>query len=364
MESAEAEIQEVIDFRSDTFTQPTKEMRIAMMEAVVGDDVFAEDPTVNLLQKKVAEVLGKESALFVPSGTMGNLICVMTHCSRRGDEVLVGDKSHITIYEQGGVANLGGVHARTVSNLPDGTLDLDEVRAKIFDEDVHHHHPRSTLLCVENSHNLAGGRVLSLDYMDQVAELVQEHGLKLHVDGARLFNAAVALGVPAADLVVHADSVSICLSKGLGAPIGSVIAGSVSFITQARHIRKALGGGMRQAGVLAAPGLLALQTMSKRLHVDHENAKHLSVGLAAMAGIRVEPANVQTNIVLIYTDHPDLTSDKLVERLATPGTGGIVVKMFTVGRTCVRAVLHHHITTQQIDTALAKFQDILQNLTN
>ncbi len=351
----------VVDMRSDTFTKPTKEMRVAMMEAEVGDDVMSEDPTVTLLQEKVAEELGKESALFVPSGTMANLICMMVHCSRRGNEVLIGDNSHISQYEQGGVASVGGVHPRTVRNLKDGTIDLDDVRAKVFRVDDHF--PRSTLLCVENSHNLSGGRVLTLDYMKKVAALVKELDLKLHIDGARLFNAAVALGVPAAELVVHADSVSVCLSKGLGAPVGSVIAASRAFITEARRVRKALGGGMRQVGVLAAPGLIALQVMRKRLHEDHTNAQLLAEGLAAIAGLRADVTCVQTNIVLIHIQAPELSSTRLLELLADPGKSNVAVKLFSMNNTVVRAVLCYHVNQEDVKAAIVKFREVMKMFT-
>jgi len=349
-----------VDLRSDTLTKPTQEMRIAMMEAEVGDDVMGEDPTVNLLQEKVASILGKESALFVPTGTMANLVSVMAHCGRRGDEVLMGDKCHITKYEQGGVASIGGVHARTVKTFEDGRLDLEEVRAKIFPEGDDHF-PHSTLLCVENTHNLAGGRVLSLDYMAQVGQLVKENGLKLHVDGARLFNAAVALDVVPAQLVEHAHSVSVCLSKGLGAPVGSVLAGSKSFIVQARRIRKSLGGGMRQAGVLAAAGLIALETSLPRLHIDHENARLLMEGLARVPGLRVD--SVETNIVVIHITQPGLTSDGLLQLMAAPDTSGIVVKMFSLSPSIVRAVLHHHIDRDDVNSALTKFKEVMNSIT-
>lgn len=347
----------VIDLRSDTVTKPTREMRVAMMEADVGDDVFGDDPTVNLLEKEAASMLGKESALFVPSGTMGNLICVMVHCSRRGEEVLVGDRCHITTFEQGGVSSLGGVHARIVRTMPDGTLDLDDIRAKIFADDIHF--PCTKLLCVENTHNLMGGRVLSLQYMEKVAVLTKHHKLKLHVDGARIFNAATALGVPVSALLVHADSVSCCLSKGLGAPVGSIIAGSTTFITKARRLRKALGGGMRQAGVLAAPGLIALQKMSQRLEVDHKNAKCLALGLATVQGLEIDPAIVETNMVYFTVKHPQFSRDLLVEQLAEPSKNGVAIKMLAEGPNKVRAVVHHQISQQDIEDTISKVKEIL-----
>ena len=359
MESPASSTNRVVDLRSDTVTQPTREMRVAMMEAEVGDDVMGEDPTVCLLQEKVAEILEKDSALFVPTGTMANLVSVMVHCGRRGDEVLVGDRCHITTFEQGGVASIGGVHARTVKTFEDGKIDLEEVRAKIFPEGDDHY-PHSTLLCVENSHSLTGGRVLPLDYMAQVGQLVREKGLKLHVDGARLFNAAEALGVPPAQLVQHAHSVSVCLSKGLGAPVGSVLAGSKSFIAQARRVRKSLGGGMRQVGVLAAAGLVALETMRLRLHVDHENARILAEGLAEVPGLRVD--SVETNFLIIHTELPGLTSEKLLELMAAPSPCGVVVKMFTITPSAVRAVLHHNVDRDDVNSALIKFTEVMDSM--
>ncbi|CAH3170038.1 unnamed protein product, partial [Porites evermanni] len=263
----------VIDLRSDTVTVPTEEMRAAMAAAEVGDDVYGDDPTVNALQAKAAELTGKEAALFVTSGTMGNLVSVMAHCSGRGDELFVGDIAHITIWEQGGVAQIAGVHPRQVHTNPDGTLDLLEIESKVRSrEDAHQ--PISRLICVEQTHNGTGGRVLSLEYLQRVKELAVKLGLRVHMDGARLFNAATALGVPVGQVTQHVDSVTFCLSKALGAPVGSIVAGDKEFISSRcwRH-RKVLGGGMRQAGVLAAAGIHALDHIAPKLHEDHANAQ-------------------------------------------------------------------------------------------
>lgn len=348
----------VVDLRSDTVTTPTKEMREAMCNAEVGDDVMAEDPTVNLLEEKAALLLGKERALFVPSGTMGNLLCVMTHCSRRGDEVLLGDKCHITTYEQGGVASIGGVHPRMVKTLEDGTLDLMDLESKVMPDDIHA--PSSKLVCVENTHNLMGGRVLDSVYMSSLAQLANKYGLKIHVDGARIFNAATALHVPVASLLVHADSVSCCLSKGLGAPVGSIIAGSGHFIQKARRLRKSLGGGMRQVGILAAAGIIALEKMSLRLQVDHDNAKQLALGLAAMKslGININPESVQTNIVYFSVTNLQVSAAQLVEAL-TDSSDGVVVKMLVVKGNVVRAVMHHQVSQQGVALCLKKIKKIL-----
>ncbi len=357
----------VIDLRSDTVTKPTEEMRVAMFEAEVGDDVFGDDPTVNRLEEKAAEVLGKEAAMFVPSGTMGNLICVLTHCSRRGDEALIGEMSHISQHEQGGIAQLGGVHPRTVRNLPDGTLDLEDLKSKIQPDEFHHTTTR--LICVENTHGLMGGQPIRPEFMEKVAGIVRGTDIRVHVDGARLFNAATALGLPASQLVKHADSVSICLSKGLGAPVGSVIAGKREFIRQARRLRKALGGGMRQAGVLAAPGLLALEKMSKRLQTDHDNAQQLGKGLAELKdlGIRIDLASVQTNIIIFSLVREGMSATEFAERLESLEEGGdedggmkVSVQLLAF-EDKLRVVTHHQLDTEDIDLALGKMKKVLSN---
>ena len=255
---------------------------------------MAKIPTVNALEERVAALLGKEAAVYVPSGTMGNLVAVLSHCGR-GDEMILGDKAHIFLYERGGSAALGGVQPRTLPNLPDGTLDLDQVADAVRDENDHY--PVSRLLALENTHNRCGGRALPVEYVDAAGALAHARGLQLHVDGARLWNAAVALGEPPARVVQAADSVSVCFSKGLGAPVGSVLAGSRAFVRQARRMRKQVGGGMRQAGILAAACLVALDEMVERLAEDHANARILAQGLATIDGVLLDPAAVQTNIV-------------------------------------------------------------------
>ena len=359
----------MVDFRSDTVTTPTKEMREAMMNADVGDDVFGDDPTVNKLEQRAAQMFGMEAALFVPSGTMGNLLCILTHCSRRGDEVLVGDESHISHYEQGGVAQVGGVHPRTLRNLPNGTFDLNELESRIQPDDPHHTITR--LVCVENTHNRMGGRVIPLAFMDRLAETLKGTDIKIHVDGARLFNAATALKLPVADLLKQADSVSVCLSKALGAPIGSVIAGRRDFIRQAHRLRKALGGGMRQVGVIAAPGLIALEKMSLRLQEDHDNAQVLAKGIAAMSdlGLKVNFESVETNIVFFELSRDDMTAfefaKKLEESQKEEGDGGKGEIMNASVKTVVltpklRMVLHHQVSREGVETALAKMRAILE----
>ncbi len=340
-----------IDLRSDTVTQPTPAMRQAMMDAVVGDDVYGEDPSINQLEETVAEMLGKEAALFVPSGTMGNLISVLTHCGR-GDEMILGDQAHIFMYEQGGSAALGGVHPRTVRNRTDGTLDLDEVEEAIRGDNEHF--PTTKLLCLENTHNRCGGRVLPVNYMDAAGELAHEHGLRLHVDGARLWNAAVALNESPARVLRKADSASVCLSKGLAAPVGSVVVGDGDFIRRARRNRKVVGGGMRQAGMVAAAGLVAVHEMVERLSDDHENAKRLARGLANFDGIEVDVDAVETDIVIFILERDDLTPEQLSAGLAERG-----VLLNPLGGKKLRAVTNYHIESADVDAALAAVAEVL-----
>lgn len=342
----------VIDLRSDTVTKPTPAMREAMMNAEVGDDVYGEDPTVNRLEAMVAEMLGMEAAVLVSSGTMGNLISVLTHCGR-GEEMVLGDNAHIFMYEQGGSAALGGVHPRTVPTQRDGTLGLDDIEEAIRTENDHF--PVTRLVCLENTHNRAGGRVLSADYMDSVGKLAHAHGLQFHVDGARLWNAAVALNVSPARLLQEADSVSVCLSKGLGGPVGSVVAGSQDFIKRARRNRKILGGSMRQAGVIAAAGIVAVSEMVERLADDHANAQMLAKGLAAMDGIEIDPTTVDTNLVFFeLEERDDITPAQLSNALKARG-----VLLNPVGGRRLRAVLNYHVTQEDVTRTLQAVQSIL-----
>jgi len=269
----------LIDLRSDTLTTPTDTMRDAMAQAEVGDDVFGEDPTVNRLEEIAAKRVGKEAAVFVPSGTMGNLISVLTHCAR-GDEVILGDQSHIFLNEVGGMSALGGIHPRTVPNEPDGTLRLQAVASAIRASDLHH--PPTRLIALENTHNYCMGSPLTPEYMNQAGELARRHGLRVHVDGARIFNAAVALDIDVSELTRDADSVMFCLSKGLSAPVGSLACGTSEFAQTARKWRKMVVGGMRQAGHLAAAGLVALNNLVDRLGEDHTRTKKLAQGLLAL----------------------------------------------------------------------------------
>ncbi|RMF43752.1 MAG: low-specificity L-threonine aldolase [Anaerolineae bacterium] len=341
-----------LDFRSDTVTHPTAAMREAMAQAAVGDDVYGEDPTINRLEALAAEMTGKQAGLFVPSGTMGNLTAVLTHCGR-GDEAIVGHLSHTFLYEAGGISALGGVHSRQVVNQPDGTLKLEDIRAAIRSDDPHF--PPSRLLVLENTHNRCGGVALTPAYTRAAADLAHEHGLAVHLDGARLFNAAAALGVSAAELAAAVDSVTFCLSKGLCAPVGSVLCGSREFIHRARRIRKQLGGGMRQAGVLAAAGLVALQEIVPRLEEDHRRARALADGLRAIPGIRLDPGTPHTNMVYLSLE-PALPVDAadVAARLKARG-----VLVGVVGARRFRLVTHYWIDDESVSTAVEAFREVL-----
>ncbi|MEX1247755.1 MAG: low-specificity L-threonine aldolase [Anaerolineales bacterium] len=342
----------VIDLRSDTVTWPTPEMREAMARAEVGDDVYGEDPTVNRLQDLAAERMGKEAGLFVPSGAMGNLAALLTHC-QRGDEAILGDLAHPYLYEGGGMAALGGIQPRTLANQPDGTLRLDDIRAAIREDDVHY--PITRLIALENTHNRCNGVPLSADYIASVGGIAGENKLALHIDGARIFNAAVALGVPAAKLVAPADSVTFCLSKGLCAPVGSVLCGSKVFVTRARRIRKQLGGGMRQAGILAAAGIIALEKMVDRLAEDHARAKRLAAGLAEILQLKVFPQ--YTNIVRFQLlDGARVKPDALMSGLMAQD-----IRIGHGGPWGFRAVTHYWIDDQAIDKTLAALHKIFKD---
>ena len=341
-----------IDLRSDTVTQPTAAMRAAMAQAEVGDDVYGEDPTVNRMERMAAELVGKEAGLFLPSGTMGNLTAILAHCGR-GDEVILGDKAHTFLFEAGGISALGGVHSHQVPNQPDGTLALEDIQAAIRGDDPHF--PITRLITLENTHNRCGGVVLSVEYTRAVAELAFQRRLAVHLDGARLFNAAIALDVEAKDLTKPVDSVTFCLSKALCAPVGSVLCGSRAFITRAHRIRKQLGGGMRQAGVLAAAGIVALETMIERLAEDHERARKLADGLARIPGLVID-AGPATNMVFISLaeDTAPLTASQVVERLAERG-----VKIGKAGHNTFRLVTHYWIDDEAVERAVAAFGEVL-----
>jgi len=341
----------IVDLRSDTVTKPTPAMREAMANAPVGDDVYGEDPTVNQLEALSAERLGKEAAVFVPSGTMGNLAALLALCGR-GDEVILGDKSHTFYYEQGGMAALGGIMPHTIPNQADGTLRLEDIEGAVRADDPHF--PRSRLLCLENTHNKCNGSPLTAAYTARAAALAHAHGLKVHVDGARIFNAAVALGVPASTLVQDVDSVTFCLSKGLSAPVGAMLCGSADFIAEARRARKVLGGGMRQAGIIAAAGIVALENMVDRLAEDHARAKRLAEGFATIPGVFVEP--LSTNLLYFGLDDTvSLDAGEVSARLKTYG-----ILLLPRDDRSFRAVTHYWIEDADIEQTLHALREVLK----
>nr|CAD7457884.1 unnamed protein product [Timema tahoe] len=391
----------VVDLRSDTLTKPTQEMRRAMFEAEVGDDVYGEDPTVNALEKKAAAMLNKEGGLFLPSATMSNLVALMSHCKERGCEVIAGDSSHIFLFEQGGAAQLGGVQMCTLPNKSDGTFDLDLMESKVRSGNDSLHEPITSLICVENTHNVCGGKVLPLDWLDELGTRARGLGIPIHMDGARLFNAAVYLKLPAARLVRDCASVSICMSKGLGAPVGALLLGNKDFIQRARRVRKVLGGGMRQAGVLAAAGLVALDKMVDRLELDHRRAADIAKGkikhnqlsnysfaqygqtsslvcatlsdnflVPAIATLNsakftVDLKNHQTNILFININSNNITSHNFCQRLATvldQDPAPVVVKLSPWRKTGVRLVTYHEVNDEDTAAAINKLLLVMREL--
>ncbi|WP_421314757.1 low-specificity L-threonine aldolase [Aeromonas veronii] len=333
-----------IDLRSDTVTQPTDAMRQAMLHAEVGDDVYGEDPGVNALEAFGARLLGKQAALFVPSGTMSNLLAVMSHC-QRGEGAILGNAAHIYRYEAQGSAVLGSVALQPLPMQRDGTLAFDDIKAALAPDDAHFVQTR--LICLENTHN---GKVLPLSYLQEMGAFVAERGLKLHLDGARLFNAAVASETPVEVIAAPFDSISICLSKGLGAPVGSLLVGSHDFIARARRLRKMLGGGMRQAGILAQAGLFALEQHVTRLADDHRRAKRLAEGLAALSGIELDLSLVQSNMVFLR-----LREGKSAPLLAFMKERGIIFS----GYGELRLVTHLQINDDDIEEVIDAFTEYL-----
>ncbi|KAF8394274.1 hypothetical protein HHK36_020481 [Tetracentron sinense] len=374
-------VTKMVDLRSDTVTKPTEAMRAAMANADVDDDVLGLDPTAYRFEAEMARITGKEAALFVPSGTMGNLISVLVHCEVRGSEVILGDNSHIHIYENGGISTIGGVHSRTVKNNMDGTMDIALIEATIRNPQWDLCYPTTRLICLENTHANCGGRCISLEYIDRVGEVAKKHGLKLHIDGARIFNASIALGVPVHRLVQAADSISVCLSKGLGAPVGSAIVGSKSFIAKAKRLRKTLGGGMRQVGILCAAALVALQENVGKLEDDHKKAKILAgrvyypsghlllvlilssicqsrYGLNQIKGLRVDTASVETNIVFFdILESSKITVEKLSKVLEEHG-----ILVIPVSSSSIRVVLHHQISESNVQYVLSCIQQAVLGL--
>jgi len=342
----------IIDLRSDTVTLPTQSMREAMFHADLGDDVFGEDPTINRLEAMAAERLGMEAALLVVSGTMGNAVCVLTHCGR-GEEAILGDSSHIFLNEAGGMSALGGIFPHTIPNQPDGTLRLEEIEAAIRSDNIHF--PRTRLICLENTHNRCYGAALTPEYTAAVVGLAKSRGLLVHLDGARIFNAAVALGVDVRELTRGIDSINVCLSKGLAAPVGSVICGSRDFVARARRTRKMLGGGMRQAGIIAAAGIIALQEMTGRLAEDHMNARRLAEGIAGIPGLSTDPLRVLTNILYIDLIDRRFSDELFLSRLKEKG-----VLISHTAPTRFRMLTHYGIGAAEIDAALEALRAVMQ----
>lgn len=342
----------MIDLRSDTVTKPTPEMRRAMADAEVGDDVYGEDPTINRLQDRAAEIFEKQAAIFVPTGSMGNQTAVKLH-TRHGQEVIIEERGHIFNFEMAAMAAISGTLARPVrSNDGSGILTWSEIATAIHSQSAYYVAPTG-LIALENSHNLAGGTLLTRERTEDIC--ARAHALKIpvHLDGARIFNAAVALGESVANLARPADSVMFCLSKGLGAPVGSMLLGSRAFIEEARVVRKMLGGGMRQAGVLAAAGLIALEETPKRLHEDHENARRLAEGLAALPGMKIDPEKVVTNIVIVDASAASMTADRICASLQQVG---VLASGFG---SAIRMVTHYDVSRADIETALQKMRSVV-----
>jgi threonine aldolase len=343
----------MIDLRSDTVTKPTAQMRKAMAEAEVGDDVYGEDPTVNLLQEKAAEIFGKESALFVPTGSMGNQIAVKLH-TRAGDEIIIEERGHIFNYEMGTPSVVSGVMIRAVRSANEnGMLTWDEIEPALHINQPYYACPTG-LICLENTHNFGGGSVMSAEQTSEICEKAHTLDLPVHLDGARIFNSAVAQNVSIAELAKGCDSVQFCLSKGLGAPVGSMLLGGKDFINEARVWRKRLGGGMRQVGILAAAGLIALEESPKTLHIDHENAKRLAAGVANLKGISIDAEKVQTNIVIFDVSATGKASAEICAALKENG-----VLAIPFGK-AIRMVTHYDISREDIETTLKSLDKIVQ----
>ncbi|KAF9817571.1 hypothetical protein SFRURICE_014710 [Spodoptera frugiperda] len=394
----------IVDLRSDTVTKPTEAMKHAMVNSALGDDVYGEDPTVNALESKLAAMLGKQAALFVPSGTMANLIAIMVHCNKRGSEAFVGNQSHIYKYEQGGAAHAAGVLLSTITNKPDGTFDLQELESRIRGTDVHEpitsmvaventhnccggkkppqkktrdHDPLTSLVCVENTHNCCGGKALPLKFLDDLSAICKRHNIPLHMDGARLFNACEYLKEDPSRVVRDCDSISVCFSKGLSAPVGSGLVGSYHFIEQARRMRKLLGGGMRQAGVLAAAAIVALDEVVPLLKLDHKRANIMAKVIEGMflKSFTVDVEGQHSNIILVrIPETSSLTAQKVVARLAqvclaetqgdckTPDDEGVIVKAIYFNSKTVRFTIHREITDEALWLAIMKITYVFKEL--
>lgn len=338
------------DFRSDTLTKPTHEMRLAMMKAEVGDDVFGEDPTVNRLQEMIAEMTGKEAALFVTSGTQGNEVCISTH-TKPGQEIIVGKESHIFNYECGGPALLSGVQLYPI-NEQNGIVTVEQVKSAVRHVDVHY--PQTSLVCLENTHNRSGGIILPLKNIESISEFARSQNLKMHLDGARLWNACVATGISLKEYCRHFDSISLCFSKGLGAPVGSIVVGDKHFINRVHYYRKVYGGGMRQIGILAAACVYAVENHFSRLQEDHQRARKFAEVISHIPAIKVDLETVQTNIVVFDVAKPNFSAEKFVGTLRENG-----VLMLEIDPNRIRAVTHLDLTDEDIDKAIKVLTDLL-----
>ncbi len=340
----------LIDLRSDTVTRPSPAMRQAMANADVGDDVFGEDPTVNRLQDAVAALLGKEAALYVPSGTMANQLCIKTH-TLPGDEVIAEAGSHVFNYETAGAAFLSNAQVHTIPGHH-GQLSLRDIQRAV--RPSLYYMPRTRLICLENTHNRAGGTIYPIDGIREISEYARANGIRMHLDGARLWNASVATGIAPKDYATHFDSVSVCLSKGLGAPVGSVVAGTRAFVDEARHFRKIFGGGMRQAGVLAAAGLYALEHNIDRLKEDHEKAAFLARELAAIPGFAIDMTSVQTNIIIMDVEKTGVSPEEILKRLRQRNV------LLSMGNYMgLRAVTHLDVSMEQVREAASAIHDVM-----
>lgn len=339
----------MVDLRSDTLTQPSAEMREAICNAQVGDDVFGEDPSINRLQEMMAGITGKEAALFVASGTMGNQICIKTH-TQPGNEIIVEKNSHLFNYECGAPGLLSHVQVLPI-NGQRGSFTVEQVKASIRPQNVHH--PQTALICIENTHNRSGGTIFPFPEIEKISGFAKENKIKLHLDGARLWNASVATGIPINKYCDLVDSASLCFSKGLGAPIGSIIVGSHEFIERARYYRKAFGGGMRQAGILAAAAIYAIENHIQRLAEDHKRARVLGDFISTLPGIDFDSESLQTNIVIFDVKDSGLSGEEVVDRLAEKG-----VKMLTFAGTKMRAVIHLHISDQDIHNTITALKEV------
>ena len=340
-----------IDLRSDTVTMPTKEMRLAMANAEVGDDVYGDDPTINKMEALAAEMTGKEAALFVASGTMGNQVAVMSH-TNRGDEVILGENAHIAVHEVGATAVLSAVQLKTIKS-PDDIVYPDAVLNAIRPDDIHE--PKTGLICLENA--LSNGTVVPLDIMKDVYDIAANHNIPVHLDGARLFNAAAYLNVKATDITMYCDSVMFCLSKGLCAPVGSILAGTRDFIDKSRKNRKLLGGGMRQAGILAAAGIIALEEMTERLDEDHENAKYFAKGLSKIDGIKLNEKNIHIDMVFFTLDSSYIKPDKLVDKLFEKN-----IKINSPEAGYYRFVCNNDVDKKDIDYVIKCMKEIIKGV--